>query len=71
MFDFSGGIDIRQSNYSDEILSIIVTFLVALNIWSTIASRDEVKEAKEVADNLHRMEARLNNFNRIAEGHLL
>lgn len=33
-----------------SVLSIFITFLVAWQIWQTIASRDEIKEARKVAD---------------------
>lgn len=52
IFDFSNGLSnltVRNTT-SDNILSILVTFLVAWQIWQTIASRDEIKEARKVAD---------------------
>lgn len=64
-------VNINSPSVLISALGVLVTFVVAWQIWQTMASREEIKEAREVAENLHKMEARLNSLNYLAEAHLL
>lgn len=56
VFEFDNGITLREtSNPTDSVLSILITFLVAWQIWQTMASRDDIKEAKEAAEKANKV----------------
>lgn len=49
-FDFSNGFFLRGNTSDTTILSILVTFLVAWQIWQTIASREEIIDARVASE---------------------
>lgn len=74
---FSVAALLRHDNWDCEIspagfviatLSALITFVVAWQIWQTIASR-EVEKATKAADTIEEIRAKLNCTNEIAEGH--
>lgn len=56
--DISNGIHLR-ANSSNEILSILVTFLVAWQIWQTITTKEEIKEALKVKKEIEKVQSQI------------
>lgn len=55
IFDFSNGLSnvtVRNTT-SDNVLSILVTFLVAWQIWQTISIKDDVSKIQKLEDKLN------------------
>lgn len=61
IFDYPDGLKVRtQESTVITVLSILVTFLVAWQIWQSIASKEEIHEAHKAAENLETTRAELN-----------
>ncbi|MCM1066424.1 MAG: hypothetical protein NC418_02485 [Muribaculaceae bacterium] len=61
ILDYQDGLKIRtQESTVITVLSILVTFLVAWQIWQNIASKEEIREAHKAAENLEATRAELN-----------
>lgn len=69
---------LRHDNWACEIspagfviatLSALITFVVAWQIWTTIASRDEIKEAKEAATTIKAIERKVDEIVPMTDAH--
>lgn len=61
MFDYDDGIKVRaQESTVSTVLSILVTFLVAWQIWQTMMSRHEVERTTAVLHRIQELETELN-----------
>lgn len=72
IFDFTcNGISLRDNRATtDSILSILVTFLVAWQIWQTIASREDLQEARGVVEKLKAVEKKVDEIAPLTDAHL-
>lgn len=52
-------------------LSAIITFVVAWQIWQTVASREEIKEAIKAADKIREVQSELIKIQEVSEAHSL
>lgn len=70
VFDYQDGIILRnQGTNTETTLSILITFLVAWQIWQTMASREEIKEAREVTNKISALEKRIDNIVPTTDAH--
>ena len=71
MFNTNHGCNLFNNNAtSDNVLSVLVTFLVAWQIWQTMASRADIKEARDAVNKFDELRDELNKEKEIVEGHL-